>query len=99
MRQRPEIARHLSQNGNYRSALDKAVEESFQRYGNYLQRPVGKTTEKGFDLLGLIGDVYFFMNPIGGLGVKFISTSGKTAADLPALLGYAVKTGDYLSIP
>ena len=94
------VAKYIEANPQYAGVLTQKVQDAFNKYGSYRQkRSVGGWIEKAFDYLGLAGDMYFMYNPVGGLGIKLISTIGKTIADLPGLLGYAFKTGDYMSIP
>ncbi len=95
-----DIRKYLEQNPGNSSLLQQKVAEAQDKYGSYRQkRSGGKFFEKLFDYLGLAGDAYFFYNPIGGLGVKLISTIGKAISDLPGLLGYSARTGDYMAIP
>lgn len=96
----PEIKQYLEQNPGYGSLLQQKITDAQDKYGSYRQkRSGGKFLEKVFDYLGLAGDAYFFYNPIGGLGVKLISVLGKAVSDLPGLLGYSARTGDYMAIP
>ncbi|MBI3033304.1 hypothetical protein HYY69_07545 [Candidatus Woesearchaeota archaeon] len=95
-----DVKKYLEQNPQYSNILAQKIAEAQDKYGSYRQkRSGGKFLEKVFDYLGLAGDAYFFYNPIGGLGVKLISVLGKAISDLPGLLGYSARTGDYMGIP
>jgi len=92
-----EIQAHLARNPQYAKVLEEKVRSAYAKYESNLAPLSGKlnTALKG---LGIAGDAYFLYDPIGGLGIKAISTIGRTAVELPNLVSYVSKSGDYLAL-
>jgi len=92
-----DIKDHLEKNTEYGKLLEKHVQDAFTKYESNLNA-LSTKANTALSALGTAGDAYFFYDPIGGLGIKAISTIGKTVVELPNLVSYVGKSGDYLSL-
>lgn len=90
-----QIAKLLKDNPEYITKLEQQVQQTYDKYQKNLEATSTKINT-GLKGLGLAGDAYFFYDPIGGLGIKAVSTVGRTLAELPNMLNYVVKARDPL---
>ncbi|MBI4146442.1 hypothetical protein HY489_03840 [Candidatus Woesearchaeota archaeon] len=89
-----QIAARLNDPENV-TLLERPVQKTYQKYESNLGTLSGYVNNalKG---MGLAGDAYFLYDPVGGLGIKFLSFIGRTAVELPNLASYARKSRDLL---
>ncbi len=90
------IGEAVQSNPQYQAALEKAVEESMQRYTKYLGNITGKVSGAGH-VVGYAADAWLLGTGdiVGSLGGKFLNLLAQIPEKAYGLV-YGVQTGNYL---